>query len=910
MALIPTTIGALLSAIGIAGMDRLVRRNVLALSGRAVEASGDVDVLLLDKTGTITLGNRQASEFVPMPGVAEADLAEAAQLSSLADETPEGRSIVVLAKQYGLREHAMAAAGHAAPRFVPFTAQTRMSGVDINGTMLRKGAADAIAAWVRSEGGTTPAELDGAVDRIAREGGTPLAVARNTQVLGVIYLKDTVKEGMASRFERLRAMGIRTVMVTGDNKLTAAKIAEEAGVDDFLAEATPERKMELIRHEQAEGRLVAMTGDGTNDAPALAQADVGVAMNTGTQAAREAGNMVDLDSNPTKLIEIVEVGKQLLITRGALTTFSIANDVAKYFAILPAIFAFTYAATGSTRPARRPQRHGPGHADLGDHLGDHLQRADHPAARAARPARRAVPPGRRHRAAAAQPARSTASAASSPRSSASSSSTWSSTTCWGRDDGIRQPRDVDASRVRGSGSARACGRRARPGWRRSTRAGASPGSSRTPSLARSGATRRSAPPSRCATRPPPATRGASFSTSPSACRAPRPVDPDGVRLARELLVDGCGPLYAPAEPGDLPGRGAASATGPGRPWCRQISSAVSRAENARQPGAATTRSSSAWPPGSARPTACCWRATPSRRPGATSSSGCSRPTGARRRRRWPRGCRSCRSGASPTAAPTSCDMDLPAVLRRKPGARAWSTSWRTPTRRGSSTRSATRTSRTCSTPGIDVLSTVNVQHLESLNDQVAELSGVRVRETVPDSVLGRADEVVLIDLSPEALLARLRAGKVYKPERIDAALNGFFRIENLAALREVALRQVAEEVEAKRLVTEVVGTREDSLAADLAAGGRRAPARARRALPGLASARPPSVALGPAPRRPARPAVGRAAGRASPTPSSSASCRRCASSHRCSAPTCSSSPATTSPTPSPASPASAAAPTS
>ena len=346
VALIPTTIGALLSAIGIAGMDRLVRRNVLALSGRAVEASGDVDVLLLDKTGTITLGNRQASEFLPMPGVPEADLAEAAQLSSLADETPEGRSIVVLAKQYGLREHEMAPTQ---ARFVPFTAQTRMSGVDMDGTLLRKGAADAIAEWVRGEGGTTPAELDGVVDRIAREGGTPLAVARNSQILGVIYLKDTVKEGMSHRFDQLRAMGIRTVMVTGDNKLTAAKIAAEAGVDDFLAEATPERKMELIRSEQAEGRLVAMTGDGTNDAPALAQADVGVAMNTGTQAAREAGNMVDLDSNPTKLIEIVEVGKQLLITRGALTTFSIANDVAKYFAILPAIFAFTHAARGQTR---------------------------------------------------------------------------------------------------------------------------------------------------------------------------------------------------------------------------------------------------------------------------------------------------------------------------------------------------------------------------------------------------------------------------------------------------------------------------------------------------------------------------------------------------------------------------------
>ncbi|MDX6688708.1 MAG: potassium-transporting ATPase ATP-binding subunit [Solirubrobacteraceae bacterium] len=349
VALIPTTIGALLSAIGIAGMDRLVRRNVLALSGRAVEASGDVDVLLLDKTGTITLGNRQASEFVPMSGVKEAELAEVAQMSSLADETPEGRSIVVLAKKYGIREHELGAGGAGFAQFVAFTAQTRMSGVDYDGMMLRKGAADAIAAWVLAAGGNPPPELDAQVQRIAREGGTPLAVARDTQILGVVYLKDTVKEGMAVRFERLRAMGIRTVMVTGDNRLTAAKIAEEAGVDDFLAEATPERKLELIRSEQAEGRLVAMTGDGTNDAPALAQADVGVAMNTGTQAAREAGNMVDLDSNPTKLIEIVEVGKQLLITRGALTTFSIANDVAKYFAILPAIFAFTYATNAGRR---------------------------------------------------------------------------------------------------------------------------------------------------------------------------------------------------------------------------------------------------------------------------------------------------------------------------------------------------------------------------------------------------------------------------------------------------------------------------------------------------------------------------------------------------------------------------------
>ncbi|MFA9271895.1 MAG: potassium-transporting ATPase subunit KdpB, partial [Baekduiaceae bacterium] len=345
VALIPTTIGALLSAIGIAGMDRLVRRNVLALSGRAVEASGDVDVLLLDKTGTITLGNRQAASFHPMPGVTEHDLAEAAQLASLADETPEGRSIVVLAKGFGIRERELA--GHEA-EFVPFTAQTRMSGVDVDGHRLRKGAGDAIERWIGEEGGTTPPQLREELDRIGREGGTPLAVARDSQVLGVIYLKDVIKDGMRERFDQLRSMGIRTVMVTGDNQLTAAKIAEESGVDDFLAEATPERKLALSAEQQAQGRLVAMTGDGTNDAPALAQADVGVTMNTGTQAAREAGNMVDLDSNPTKLIEIVEVGKQLLITRGALTTFSIANDIAKYFAILPAIFAATYAAAGET----------------------------------------------------------------------------------------------------------------------------------------------------------------------------------------------------------------------------------------------------------------------------------------------------------------------------------------------------------------------------------------------------------------------------------------------------------------------------------------------------------------------------------------------------------------------------------
>jgi K+-transporting ATPase ATPase B chain len=342
VALIPTTIGALLSAIGIAGMDRLVQRNVLALSGRAVEASGDVDVLLLDKTGTITIGNRVAAEFIPMPGVSEAEIAEVAQLSSLADETPEGRSIVVLAKQYGIREHEMSEL-HAT--FVPFSAHTRMSGVNIDGSRLRKGAGDAVVEFVKGLGGRPPAELQQTLDAIAREGGTPLAVARDSQIVGVVHLKDTIKEGMHQRFDQLRAMGIRTVMITGDNPLTAAKIAQEAGVDDFLAEATPERKLALIKEQQANGRMVAMTGDGTNDAPALAQADVGVAMNTGTQAAREAGNMVDLDSNPTKLIEIVEVGKQLLITRGALTTFSIANDVAKYFAILPAIFMTTWAYT-------------------------------------------------------------------------------------------------------------------------------------------------------------------------------------------------------------------------------------------------------------------------------------------------------------------------------------------------------------------------------------------------------------------------------------------------------------------------------------------------------------------------------------------------------------------------------------
>ena len=343
--LIPTTIGGLLSAIGIAGMDRLVQYNVLAMSGRAVEAAGDVNTLLLDKTGTITLGNRQAAAFIPAPGVSKDQLADAAQFSSLPDETPEGRSIVVLAKElYGLRGREL---HDLQAEFVPFSATTRMSGVNMEGRIIRKGSTDAIARFLQERGGTLPDQVRIDVETVARSGGTPLVVAENRQALGVIHLKDIVKGGMKERFAQLRAMGIKTIMITGDNPLTAAAIAREAGVDDFLAEAKPKDKMDLIKREQAEGKLVAMTGDGTNDAPALAQADVGVAMNTGTQAAKEAGNMVDLDSNPTKLIEIVEIGKQLLMTRGALTTFSIANDVAKYFAIIPAMFAATFPVLGA-----------------------------------------------------------------------------------------------------------------------------------------------------------------------------------------------------------------------------------------------------------------------------------------------------------------------------------------------------------------------------------------------------------------------------------------------------------------------------------------------------------------------------------------------------------------------------------
>jgi K+-transporting ATPase ATPase B chain len=338
--LIPTTIGGLLSAIGIAGIDRLLRKNVLAMSGRAVEAAGDVDTLLLDKTGTITLGNRMATEFIAIDGVSAEALADAAQLASLADETPEGRSIVVLAKEkYGLRGRDVQSIG---AKFIPFSAQTRMSGCDLEGRIIRKGAVDAIVAFVGELGGTVSSQIEGVTHGIADSGGTPLVVSEGNEILGVIHLKDVVKGGISERFARFRAMGIRTVMITGDNPRTAAAIAREAGVDDFLAEATPEAKMRLIKEEQAKGKLVAMTGDGTNDAPALAQADVGVAMNTGTQAAKEAGNMVDLDSNPTKLLEVVEIGKQMLMTRGVLTTFSIANDVAKYFAIIPAMFMGVY----------------------------------------------------------------------------------------------------------------------------------------------------------------------------------------------------------------------------------------------------------------------------------------------------------------------------------------------------------------------------------------------------------------------------------------------------------------------------------------------------------------------------------------------------------------------------------------
>ncbi len=420
--LIPTTIGGLLSAIGIAGMDRMIRANVVAMSGKAVEAAGDVDVLLLDKTGTITLGNRQAVALFPAPGVEERELADAAQLASLADETPEGRSIIVLAKEsYGLRERPIQELD---ARFVPFTAQTRMSGVDVQGRQIRKGAADAVARWLGEQGGSgLGGDVQARVDTIARSGGTPLVVADGRRALGVVHLKDVVKGGIKERFADLRRMGIKTVMITGDNPLTAAAIAAEAGVDDFLAEATPEKKLELIREYQSGGRLVAMTGDGTNDAPALAQADVAVAMNSGTQAAKEASNMVDLDSNPTKLLETVEIGKQLLMTRGALTTFSIANDVAKYFAILPAVFATPLRYWRRSWAARGARRHAAPLADLGDPFGGHLQRADHRRLDPAGAPRRRLPPRQLRNDSPPKSRCSTGWAASSHPSSASSSST-------------------------------------------------------------------------------------------------------------------------------------------------------------------------------------------------------------------------------------------------------------------------------------------------------------------------------------------------------------------------------------------------------------------------------------------------------------------------------------------------------
>ncbi len=393
--LIPTTIGALLAAIGIAGMARLSQANVMAMSGRAVEAAGDVDVLLLDKTGTITLGNRQASQFRPAPGVDERQLADVAQLASLSDETPEGRSIVVLAKEkFNIRGRELETV-HA--ELVPFTARTRMSGLNLNGRQIRKGAADAVRRFVEEHGGSYPPQVASEVDAIARQGGTPLVVAENGRVLGTIYLKDIVKGGIKERFAELRRMGIKTVMITGDNPQTATAIAAEAGVDDFLAEATPEAKLNLIRQHQQDGHLVAMTGDGTNDAPALAQADVAVAMNTGTQAAKEAGNMVDLDSNPTKLIDVVTVGKQMLMTRGALTTFSVANDVAKYFAIIPAIFMIAMPGLAAA------EHHGPGDAQKRDPVGRDFQCDHHSVPDTARDSRCAVSARRGRRLAAAEP---------------------------------------------------------------------------------------------------------------------------------------------------------------------------------------------------------------------------------------------------------------------------------------------------------------------------------------------------------------------------------------------------------------------------------------------------------------------------------------------------------------------------
>ncbi len=626
-----------------------------------------------------------------------------------------------------------------------------MSGVDVNGNEYRKGAGDAIIQFVESKGGRPPAELQEQLDLIGREGGTPLAVCRDNHVLGVVYLKDIVKEGMQARFDELRRMGISTVMVTGDNRLTAAKIAEESGVDDFLPEATPEQKLELIRTHQGEGRMVAMAGDGTNDAPALAQSDVGVAMNTGTQAAREAGNMVDLDSNPTKLIEIVEIGKQLLITRGALTTFSIANDVAKYFAILPAIFAFTYAIASRRKgAARRAQHHEPRHAALGDPLGDRLQRADNPAAGPARPARRPLPSDRRHGAAAAQHA------------------------------------DL------------------RPGW--PDRA-----------LHRNQAARPH--------HPQPA--GSLTCTPPRQRRTTRPQAP-------------------PRDEG-------------------------------------TTRSSSGWPPASARPTGCCRKATPSRTRGSDVAIGYMEPHKRPETSALAEGLETIPRRRVTYRDTELEEMDLPGVLARAPELALIDELAHT-NAAGLEHEKRYEDVKDVLEAGIDVFSTVNVQHLESLNDQVAELTGTRVRETIPDAVLGAADEVVLIDLTPEALISRLRAGKIYPGENIEAALNNFFTVENLLALREVALRQVAQEVEAKRLVVEEpLGTREERVADRGPARGRRAGSGPGPATALLAAARAARLALGAAPQHRPRPSLGEAAGRQGRRRARRrARWRRCASSPRCS----------------------------
>ena len=656
--LIPTTIGALISAIGIAGMDRLVQHNVLAMSGRAVEAAGDVHTLLLDKTGTITLGNRQATEFLPLPGISDAQLADAAQLSSLADETPEGRSIVVLAKErFGLRGRDLGENPHT---LVPFTAQTRMSGIDLDGRRIRKGAAEAIERYLAANGGSPRPELRAMVEQVARKGGTPLVVAEGNVALGVIHLKDIVKGGMRERFVHLRAMGIRTVMITGDNPLTAASIANEAGVDDFLAEATPEDKMALIRREQAEGKLVAMTGDGTNDAPALAQADVGVAMNTGTTAAKEAGNMVDLDSNPTKLIEIVEIGKQLLMTRGALTTFSIANDVAKYFAIIPAMFILAFPQLG------RPEHHAAGDTGIGDSVGGHLQCRHH------------------HR--------------------------------------------VDPAGVEGH-----CVHTAR--------------------------------------------RGGSAAAKPAHLRCRR----------RRAAIHR---HQAHRRGAGVHGTGIASGTMDPRPTADALLERLKQEDRARLRiyiGAA---------PGVGKTYEMLQEAHALRKRGLDVVVGVVETYGRRdtvaqlkdlelipRRRIAYRGV-------------TMEEMDVDAIVARRPQVCLVDELAHT-NAPGSRHPKRYEDVLEILDAGIHVMTAVNIQHLETLNDAVARATGVRVRETVPDTFLDRADEVINVDVTVEELRSRLREGKIYGPEKIEQALTNFFRKGNLSTLRELALRAVADEVSEK-----------------------------------------------------------------------------------------------------------------